>query len=83
MTPAFALSCVAILLATAVIAVAMARRTEATPVVYGLCLAVSLVLLTGALAELVGGGLGDALTLPLGVPWVGAHFRIDPTLLEE
>jgi hydrogenase-4 component B len=78
MTSAFALSCVAILLATAVVAVAMARRTEATPAVYGLCLVVSLMLLAGALAELLGGGRGDTLTLPLGVPWVGANFRIDP-----
>ena len=78
MSSAFALSCVATLIATAVIAVAMVRRTEATPVVYGLCLAVSLVLLAGGLAELVRGGEGDALALPLGVPWVGAHFRIDP-----
>ena len=78
MSTAFALACVATLLATAVLVVGSARRPMATPLVYGACLAVSLALLATALGHLSGGpGQSDGLVLPLGLPWIGAHFRID------
>ena len=78
MSTGFALACVAILLATAVLVVGSARRPMATPLVYGACLAVSLALLATALSVLIGGqGESDAVILPLGLPWIGAHFRID------
>ena len=78
MSTAFALACVATLLATAVLVVGSARRPMATPLVYGACLAVSVALLATALGHLSGDpGQSDGVILPLGLPWVGAHFRID------
>jgi formate hydrogenlyase subunit 3/multisubunit Na+/H+ antiporter MnhD subunit len=54
-------------------------RRPAIALVYGLTLAVSLVLLVAALLHLLAGPVADdALTLPLGIPWIGAHFRVDP-----
>jgi hydrogenase-4 component B len=71
--------CVAILLAVALSGIATARRPGAWQWVYGACLAACLVAFLVALGELLAGGAGaSAVTLPLGLPWLGAHFRIDP-----
>src|SRR5919106_2338457 len=71
--------CVAVLLAVALSGVALARRPGASQWVYGASLAGCLVAFAAALAQLVAGGAGaPALTLPLGLPWLGAHFRLDP-----
>jgi hydrogenase-4 component B len=73
-----ALSCVAALLAVAVLAVALGRAASAAPVVYASSLAVSLILLAGALARLVADpGQISTLALPIGLPGLGTHFRID------
>lgn len=48
----------------------------ATAAVYGGCLAVSTLAFALALAALLG-GVTSGLTLPLGLPWLGAHFRLD------
>src|SRR4051794_20597002 len=78
LSTAFVLACIAALLACAVLVVGSARRPMATPLVYGACLAVSLALLAAALVHLIGGQTeSDAVILPLGLPWIGAHFRID------
>ena len=77
MSAAFALSCVAILLANGVLAVDVTRRLTASTTVYGIALVASLALLAGALWRLVPFLGADTITLPLGLPWVGAHFRID------
>ena len=77
MSTAFALICVAILLANGLFAVGVARWRGAGTSVYAVALAVSSVLLAGALWRLVGAGQADGLSLPLGLPWIGAHFRID------
>jgi hydrogenase-4 component B len=77
MTIMLALSCTAVLLAGAALAVALARSAAATPTVYGLCLGASTVLLGAALLHLLGGSTPIDATLPLGLPWLGAHFRID------
>ncbi len=77
MSPTFALACVAVLLATGFLGIASTGRPRATALVYGLCLAVTLVLLAGALTALIGGTGGETVTLPLGLPWVGSRFRID------
>jgi len=71
------LACVAILFAAAPTGVLLARRPFGTPLIYGLCLAASLALLAGALLHLLAGAAPLALALPLGLPWVGAHFRLD------
>ncbi len=73
----FFLWCVAALLANAVAAVALGRRPAATPVVYGASLLVSVALLSDALLQLLGGTAPVTISLPLGVPWIGAHFRLD------
>jgi hydrogenase-4 component B len=72
-----AMGCVAILLALAVIAVALGRARLAQPIVYGACLAVSLAGLGAGLFALLTGGPPPTLTLPLGLPWIGAQFRLD------
>src|SRR5579885_539358 len=77
MTIMLALSCTAVLLAGAALAVALARSAAATPTVYGLCLGASAVLLGAALLHLLGGSTPIDATLPFGLPWLGAHFRID------
>jgi hydrogenase-4 component B len=71
-----ALSCVAALLGVACLAVAASRSHHASLVIYGACLIVSVVGLGAGLVELVKGST-ITLTLPLGLPWIGAHFRID------
>ncbi|HUJ87188.1 MAG TPA: hydrogenase 4 subunit B [Burkholderiales bacterium] len=70
--------CVGALLAISVAAIPVARRRWASPAVYGAALCSSIVGLGLALAALLGGGaLLGALTLPVGLPWLGAHFRLD------
>jgi hydrogenase-4 component B len=71
------LACAGILLAASVLAVAIGRAKAATPVVYGLCLLASLLACAAAVAQLLGGSTPASLALPLGVPWLGAHFRLD------
>jgi hydrogenase-4 component B len=77
MTLTVALACTAVLLATAALAVMIGRLSPATPIVYGLSLAASLLSLIAAVAALLGSSAPASLTLPLGLPWLGAHFRID------
>ena len=72
------LGCVALLLAASVAGVALAQRREATPAIYG----VALVATTAALALALGALLARepvarTLALPIGLPWLGAHFRLD------
>src|SRR5436305_12187561 len=76
MTLPFALSCVAALLFLTCAAVAVSRSRLASSFVYGVCLIVSLAGLGAALTELLAGS-APSLTLPLGLPWIGAHFRLD------
>ena len=73
----FLLLCVAVLLGTAVLAIGVARSTVATTWVYCLTLAACLAAAVTALAVLTVGGEPFTVTLPLGLPWVGANFRLD------
>ena len=75
MTLTVALACAAALLVLA--ALAVGRSRAASSLIYGGCLAVSLVSLFAALAQLLGNVAPVSMTLPLGLPWTGAHFRID------
>jgi hydrogenase-4 component B len=77
MLAAILLSCVAVLLAVAGLAAATGRSAVATPVTYGVSLAASAVAGITALVHLVGYANAAQLTLPLGLPWLGAHFRVD------
>jgi hydrogenase-4 component B len=74
-----ALSCVAVLIGTACLGVAVTAMRNAGAIVYGICLLASLVALAAALVHLLGGTTArpPALTLPLGLPWLGANFRLD------
>ena len=74
---AVALLCAAALLALAPIAVLIARTAKAARIVYGLCAAAAVVSLFTALKQLLGAAPAESLALPLGIPWVGTHFRID------
>ncbi len=72
------LSGVAVLLAAAVAAIALKHSPSVTRVIYGATLIVSLAIAATALHHLVSAAAAPSLiALPLGLPWVGAHFRLD------
>jgi formate hydrogenlyase subunit 3/multisubunit Na+/H+ antiporter MnhD subunit len=69
--------CIAALLGASTAAIAGAHRA-ATPLVYGTALGASLLALAIATSSLLApDARPGALTLPLGLPWLGAHFRLD------
>jgi len=70
--------CTAALLGASVAAVVLARRRMATPIVYGVALAATAVALGAAAWSLLARGAPEALSLPVGLPWLGAHFSLDP-----
>ena len=73
-----ALGCAAVLIATAALAVVIADAARARLIVYGVCLIASLALFSIALLALLGiSHAPSAASLPLGLPWLGAHFRLD------
>jgi formate hydrogenlyase subunit 3/multisubunit Na+/H+ antiporter MnhD subunit len=79
---AYALCAVAALLILSPIAIALGaaprRAGAATNLAYGACLIVTLLLGAIALFSLLGNSKPiSVITLPLGLPWLGAHFRID------
>jgi formate hydrogenlyase subunit 3/multisubunit Na+/H+ antiporter MnhD subunit len=72
------LSCVAALLAIAAVAVILSRSALATPVIYGASFLVCAIALAAALQHILGGAAtAPEIVLPLGLPWLGAHFRLD------
>ena len=69
---------VAALLVTAALAIAMSRRRAATSVIYTATLVASAIGLSLAASRLIGDpAAASTLVLPLGLPWLGAHFRLD------
>src|SRR5271166_6362938 len=75
---ALALVCVAMLLALAPVGIALATHARGSAVVYGASLATSLALCIIALIDLLDPARPIFRTvLPVGLPWLGAHFRID------
>jgi formate hydrogenlyase subunit 3/multisubunit Na+/H+ antiporter MnhD subunit len=72
MTVTIVLACSAALLLLGMAAAIGGRTSRATPPVYGGTAAICLLVCAAALA----GGDG-ALVLPIGLPWLGAHVRID------
>lgn len=72
------LFCALALLALGALAVGTARRPWATHAIYGGALAVSAIGLGLSLAFLLGGaGQPQTAWTPLGLPWLGAHFKLD------
>src|SRR5215213_621474 len=73
----YALFGVLALIAISPLAIMVGSLSRGTAVVYGASLIVSVALLALMLAALLGNGAASTTTLPLGLPWLGAHFRID------
>jgi formate hydrogenlyase subunit 3/multisubunit Na+/H+ antiporter MnhD subunit len=71
------LVCVAALLALAVVAVPLGGRGGASGLVYGACATLCLVATGVALNALLARGAPDQAILPVGLPWIGARFRLD------
>jgi formate hydrogenlyase subunit 3/multisubunit Na+/H+ antiporter MnhD subunit len=69
------LICVALLLATGVGAVAL--RQDVTRRVYGASGVLAAIVFLVAFAHLIAADQAATLVLPLGLPWIGAHFRLD------
>jgi formate hydrogenlyase subunit 3/multisubunit Na+/H+ antiporter MnhD subunit len=70
--------CIAALLGAAVAAVAGARRRDTSVALYATALTLSTVALaTAAWAFVAVASLPQTLRLPVGLPWLGAHFRLD------
>ena len=70
--------CVAAFLGLSPIAVMLGRSKHGSDLIYGASLAVALTALGITLADLIANGtLAFVIVLPLGLPWVGAHFRVD------
>jgi hydrogenase-4 component B len=74
---AIGLGCVLGYLGVAGIGIAAGRRRSATPLIYGGSLAVALVALGAALTCLFSPGPPWTLTLPIGLPGIGARIRVD------
>jgi len=72
-----ALFCIAVLLALSVVAVVIARRPQAERIVYGACLVVAAAAGVAGVVELIGGHGAASIVLPVGLPWLGANFRLD------
>ena len=72
----FALFCVVAFLSLSPIAVVLSRSPRASGVVYASCLIITLTLAVVGGMCLIGQPT-SRITLPLGLPWLGAHFRVD------
>ena len=75
---AFLMLCAAALLGVALLAVVSARAQAATSIVYGTTLVITVAAAIVAAAALANpAGAAGGVVLPIGLPWIGAHFRID------
>src|SRR5262245_35327830 len=77
MHAALMLWCAGGLLATGGLAVTLSRTISASVIVYAGSLALSLIAFSASLGHLVAAQPTSTALLPLGLPWLGAHFRID------
>jgi formate hydrogenlyase subunit 3/multisubunit Na+/H+ antiporter MnhD subunit len=78
MAVAVELWCVAAYLVLCVIAIASAHRPWSSPLIYAGSFGVSMFALLVGLSMLADPRSGEAeVVLPLGLPWIGAHFRAD------
>ncbi|MER8603749.1 hydrogenase 4 subunit B [Mesorhizobium sp. M0590] len=70
---------VAALLGTAVLAIAESRRSDSgTRLIYGLTLGISAAVLMVLASRIADNPVTPStVVLPLGLPWIGAHFRLD------
>ncbi len=78
MTIVASLWCVGAFLGLSIVAVACARLSAASAIVYAGCLIASTVGLSAGLEHLIAASAPpQTLQLPLGLPWLGANFRVD------
>ena len=69
---------VAVLLGAAVVGALFHRSRASGHLVYGICLLASLgILALGSVHLLIDSGSPQIVHLPVGLPWTGAHFRMD------
>lgn len=61
----------------ALVGLVLGRRGFGQAIVYGGCFLAAVALFTGGLEHLRGTGAAPSLVLPLGLPWIKAHFRVD------
>ena len=73
---ALTLTCIVLLLCLSVAGAFASLSLSGRGIVYGGSLAISAASLLVALLSL--GATPSVVTLPLGLPWTGAHFRLDP-----
>jgi formate hydrogenlyase subunit 3/multisubunit Na+/H+ antiporter MnhD subunit len=73
-----ALAGILALFALGPVAIALHATRAASAIIYVACLALTLVLGANALAVLLGLSTPTAWLLPFGLPWLGAHFALDP-----
>ncbi|CAO3432693.1 hydrogenase 4 subunit B [Azospirillum doebereinerae] len=74
---ALLLAALLLLLGLAALAVAARRKAWAGTAVYGGTAAACGVIALWAVVALAGRSAPAALTLPMGIPWIGAHLRVD------
>ena len=77
MAATFALGCVGFLLGLAVLGVAASHARHATTVVYLSALIASVAACGNAVGFLLAASSPSIAELPLGLPWLGSHFRVD------
>ena len=77
MMTAYVLDCVAALLVLAPIAVGFGASTRGNSVVYGTSLILTLIISVLAVLNLLDQDNATHIVLPLGLPWLGAHFTMD------
>jgi formate hydrogenlyase subunit 3/multisubunit Na+/H+ antiporter MnhD subunit len=77
MTLTLALAAIAALLALTAVAILVGGTAWGRGLVYGGALLICAMSGAAALFQLVGGAATPSATLPLGLPWLGAHFRMD------
>ncbi len=73
----FALAGILVLLVLAPIAVALRSSPAASAQIYGMSLALTVLLGGNALLVLFGTAPPSSTVLPFGLPWLGAHFSVD------
>ena len=67
---------VAALLMNSLLALVLGRRKQATSIIYTGCLVIALAICGVTLPSVA--SPATSVTLPLGLPWLGAHFTVDP-----
>ena len=77
MTLTVVLICAGLLIALGILAVIIRRATASSRLIYGASIVVTVVSLAAALTQLLGAAPPQSLTLPVGLPWLGAHLRLD------